>query len=364
MWTSFFAWLNGQVNAFIGAQVGAVAGLLGPVVVTLATIYVMFWGWLQLTGKIEEPILEGAKRIFTIAAILIFTLQLAANLAPILDVFFNGPQALAAGILGATPMGTIDAIWLNGSTVGDRLFTAGSVWDTAGLSLIAVGVITYLAIGITTLYCAFLLALALVALAILLALGPVFIAMLFFDATKRFFEAWIAQLANYALVIILVATVANLMLHAITVPMSAALAMGGSVTVAAAFRMCVFAAFVLLIMRQILPMAAGLASGIALASGNIVSRSLLWGLGGTKNMGRGMWDAVAGEGTTRWDSLGRKGGYWGARGAALPVAGLARLGAAAWRTARGGNRMTRAPASTPTGKPPGADVPPQVRNSG
>src|SRR2546430_4330915 len=39
-----------------------------------------------------------------------------------------------------------------------------------------------------------------IAQAVLLALGPLFLAMLFFDHTRRFVAAWISQLANYALI--------------------------------------------------------------------------------------------------------------------------------------------------------------------
>ena len=62
-------------------------------------------------------------------------------------------------------------------------------------------------------YAMFLIALSSIALAVLLALGPLFIAMLFFDATKRFFSAWIAQLANYALITILTVMIAALLLQ-------------------------------------------------------------------------------------------------------------------------------------------------------
>ena len=67
MWTNFFIWLNGQVNNFIADQVGVVSTLLEPAVITLASVYVMMWGYLQLTGKIEEPILEGGRRILVLA---------------------------------------------------------------------------------------------------------------------------------------------------------------------------------------------------------------------------------------------------------------------------------------------------------
>ena len=219
MWTSFFTWLTGQVNNFIATQVGTVSTLLEPAVITLASVYVMMWGYLQLTGKIEEPVLEGGRRLLILGVILVLTFKISQNIAPLLDVFVQSPQALAAGMLGATPMATVDTLWTQGSEVGDSLLSQGSLFSESGLSLIACGLICYLAIGLTTLYVAFLMALALVALAILLALAPLFIAMLLFDSTKRFFEAWIAQLANYALVIILVASVANLMLHAVSQPL-------------------------------------------------------------------------------------------------------------------------------------------------
>ena len=51
MWTNFFTWLTGQVNNFIATQVGTVSTLLEPAVITLASVYVMMWGYLQLTGK-------------------------------------------------------------------------------------------------------------------------------------------------------------------------------------------------------------------------------------------------------------------------------------------------------------------------
>jgi type IV secretion system protein VirB6 len=312
MWTSFFTWLTGQVNNFIATQVGTVSTLLEPAVITLASVYVMMWGYLQLTGKIEEPVLEGGRRILILGVILVLTFKISQNIAPLLDVFVQSPQAVAAGMLGATPMATVDTLWAQGSEVGDSLLSQGSLFSESGLSLIACGLICYLAIGLTTLYVAFLMALALVALAILLALAPLFIAMLLFDSTKRFFEAWIAQLANYALVIILVASVANLMLHAVSQPLQIAYNEGGSVTGADALRVSVFCGFVLLILTQILPMASGLASGIALSSGNIISGMVRRGLGTSGRFGRGVFDAASGAYSpataSRLDPLSRKAG--------------------------------------------------------
>ena len=52
---TFWTWLNGQLATYIGDNTARLAGALEPAVVTLATIYVMAWGYLHLVGKIDEP---------------------------------------------------------------------------------------------------------------------------------------------------------------------------------------------------------------------------------------------------------------------------------------------------------------------
>ncbi|MGA8052575.1 MAG: hypothetical protein WCA12_01740, partial [Burkholderiales bacterium] len=79
-------------------------------------------------------------------------------------------------------------------------------------------------------------------------------------------------------------------------------------------------------------------SGIALSTGNLVGRAMSWGLGGTALAGRGMWDALTGGTTTRWDRMARKVGYWPTRGL---VAGGKATGTAVWRLVRGRNTLRR-----------------------
>ena len=67
---TFWSWLNGQLAAYIGDNTSRLATALEPAVVTLATIYVMAWGYLHLTGKITEPFEAGLKRVALIALIL------------------------------------------------------------------------------------------------------------------------------------------------------------------------------------------------------------------------------------------------------------------------------------------------------
>ena len=57
----------------------------------LATLYVMIWGYLLLTGKIEEPFVTGVKRIVTLGVILGVALHLWLYNDVIVDTFFQRP---------------------------------------------------------------------------------------------------------------------------------------------------------------------------------------------------------------------------------------------------------------------------------
>jgi type IV secretion system protein VirB6 len=68
---------------------------------------------------------------------------------------------------------------------------------------------------------------------------------------------------------------------------------GGGISIAQAVRVCMAAGLTFLVMRQVMPMAAGLASGLALSTFGAVSAALSWGLAGaTRSAAR-----VAGAGT-------------------------------------------------------------------
>lgn len=270
---TFWSWLNGQLAAYIGNNTARLAAALEPAVVTAAVMYVMAWGYLHLTGQIEEPFVAGLKRITVLAVILGVGLNLWLYNAVIVDTFYNAPAQLAAAIVGAgNPVGTVDAIWTSGGTV------AGNLWAKChspfGVGFLIGGTIVWCLMGLLCVYVMFLIALSDIALAVLLALGPLFIAMLFFDATKRMFSAWIAQLANYALITILTVMVSALLLQIVQSYAAQTAARGSAIFTVDALNMVLIAMLVFLILRQIMPIAAGLAGGIALNTMGMISRPI------------------------------------------------------------------------------------------
>jgi type IV secretion system protein VirB6 len=310
LFAQFFAWLQGQLSAYVSTNVAAVAAAIEPAAFTLATVYVMMWGFLQLTGRIQEPIWEGVKRIFVMVLILGIAIRLWLYNAVVVDTFVNGPTQLAAAILGASnPVALIDQIWRDGNKVAQALMTQAGLTDM-GYYLAAAAV--YLLVGLVCVVTAFVMALSQVAIAVILALGPLFIVMLFFDSTKRFFEQWVGQLANYALITVLVALLGSLLLGVVRSYAASAAGAGAGVQVAAAAQLGIMCVFIALLIRQTPSIAAGLAAGMALSTYSAVSRTMEWGLSATKKTSyegmRGAIDGLRGEPMSRWDSLRRGGG--------------------------------------------------------
>ena len=140
---------------------------------------------------------------------------------------------------------------------------------------IIAGVLVLCLMGLLCVYAMFLIALSDIALAVLLALGPLFIGC-FFRCDQKIFSAWIAQLANYALITILTVMVSALLLQLVQSYAVQTAARGSAIFTMDALNMVLVAMLVFLILRQIMPIAAGLAGGIALSTMGAISRTLGW----------------------------------------------------------------------------------------
>jgi type IV secretion system protein VirB6 len=235
----------------------------------------MAWGYLLLTGMIDEPVVTGLKRILVMALILGAGLRLWLYNSLIVDTFYDAPAQLAAAVVGSSdPVGTIDVIWERGGTVAGNLWAKGGLFGDWGFEL--AGALVWCLIGMLCVYAMFLIALSSIALAVLLALGPLFIGMLFFDTTKRFFAAWIAQLANYALITVLTVMVAALLLRVVQSYATQTAARGTALLTVDALNMVLIAMLVFLVLRQVMPIASGLAGGVSLNSFGFASRGIGW----------------------------------------------------------------------------------------
>jgi type IV secretion system protein VirB6 len=254
----------------------------------------MVWGYLHLSGRIEEPFVAGLRRLVTLAVVLAGSLHLWLYNTVIVDTFYRAPAELASAVVGAPdPVATVDTIWSQGGAVAGYLWNNGGVFN-GDFGYYVAGAIVWVLMGLVCVYTMFLISLSSIALAVLLALGPLFIALLLFDATRRFFEAWLAQLANYALVTVLTVLVAALLLQIVASYASQTAARGAAIVTVDALNMVLVAVLVFLLMRQVLPIAAALAAGTSLNSFGLVSRLAGWGIQRGGGVARGAAALAAG----------------------------------------------------------------------
>jgi type IV secretion system protein VirB6 len=311
----FFAefndWLTALLDDYIHRYTGQMAAILEPALVTVGTLYVLIWGLLHIAGRVEEPVLEGLKRIAILSLVFGIGLDLWLYDTVIVETFYRAPAALAGRLVGATDFVTIvDTILFRGDDVATALLAKAGILH-GNFSFYFAALAVYVVIGITALYTMFLLTLSRIALSILLAIGPLIIPLFLFQSTRRFVEAWFAQLATYGFVAVLAGLVAALMMHLIDQAAAQAQAMGGGIQIVHALRVCLAAGFTFLVMRQVLPMAGGLASGVALSTFGIVSGALSNVRRRTFfSAGQFARGALMDRETTRWDPLSRKAGYW------------------------------------------------------
>jgi type IV secretion system protein VirB6 len=182
---------------------------LVPFAVVAITLYIMFTGYNIIFGKTSEPARDVLSRTWKIIFICALALTQGSYQSLVVD-FFNGIMLDITVTLGngASIGGLIDGM-------GNQLNTIFNNYDAHANILTNVMLVVvlffYLLVTIILLISAFgYFLLTKIALAVLFAIGPIFIFLSIFPATQKFTESWIGQAIQYILLQILVVTVVTL----------------------------------------------------------------------------------------------------------------------------------------------------------
>jgi len=215
-----FSFVDGQfkmpVETFISSGTSNIANwVTGPLTAAL-TLYVVLYGYIVLRGSVQEPMLEFAFRAMKLAIIVMLVRNANQYQVYVADIFFETlPKELSQALnTGTTPSAsTFDSLLDKGQKCAQEIWSHASwpvdnVTGTGGIMVIGASVIVATIGYIVSLY-------ARLALAIVLAIGPIFIALAMFQSTRRFTEAWIGQLANFVILQILVVAVGSLLITCI-----------------------------------------------------------------------------------------------------------------------------------------------------
>ncbi|TAU03859.1 conjugal transfer protein TrbL [Rhizobium ruizarguesonis] len=215
-----FSFVDGQFKSplenFISSGTSNVASWISGPLTAALTLYVVLYGYLVLRGSVQEPILEFAFRAMKLAIIVMLVRNASEYQTYVTNIFFETlpreiSQALNSGT--APSASTFDSLLDKGQKCAKEIW-ARATWPAdivTGIGgMMAIGAsFTVAAIGyIVSLY-------ARLALAIVLAIGPIFVALAMFQSTRRFTESWIGQLANFVILQVLVVAIGSLLISCI-----------------------------------------------------------------------------------------------------------------------------------------------------
>lgn len=207
-----YTYIDGQLDTFLGARLSdVIAQVAGPLRIALV-LYVMLYGVAILRGSISEPITDFAVRSVKLGFIYVLATTAAYSSWVTQPLFHVLPDTLAQAISGSTATNigsSFDKLLGYGGALAQKTSDTGNVanigaYVVAGIIYIVTVLATALGFGVAMI--------AKVALALLVALGPIFIACALFDATRRYFFGWLSQAVNYLVLFALIITVFEMVL--------------------------------------------------------------------------------------------------------------------------------------------------------
>jgi type IV secretion system protein VirB6 len=189
--------LDCQINAAVTLGYGRLfgqGGAFGAALTTLLTVYVAFIAYGLITGRTRLTLPTMTPKILALGLVLTFATAWPAYQAMVYDLLTKGPDQVASAFLGAHGgatqafAGRLDALFAQVAEVAQAVGALGH--GPSGDGQVAVKLVWASAITLLVSTVG-LLVVSRIVLAVLLALGPVFIVLALFDRTRGLFEGWL-----------------------------------------------------------------------------------------------------------------------------------------------------------------------------
>lgn len=207
--------IDNFTNSFVLGVSSSISIAIAPLVVTGFSIWITIYGYAVMRHEVSDPFNVFFKNVIKNAFISVIALGVGFYQDHIIGAIYGFQDGMVSTVTKSTSITSINGS--NVLTVIDNLNDKGgelaSIILAAGLVKLPVGgyldlfagLIVFIASATLMLVCGFLALMAKLSLAMVLALGPLFIAALAFPVTARFFESWMSKVLNYVFLTILLA---------------------------------------------------------------------------------------------------------------------------------------------------------------
>jgi type IV secretion system protein VirB6 len=194
------------VNLAIAQSYGRLfgqAGVFAPVLTALLTVYVAFLAYGFLTGRASLSLAGLAPKAATIGLVLTFATSWPAYEALVANLLIAGPEQIASSLAGGHGHASLafaarlDALFDKFADVAkalgaDKTAASGPLSSQIAATLVWISALVLL-VGT-----AGALVLTRIVLALLLALGPIFVVLALFESSRGLFEGWLKTCCLFA----------------------------------------------------------------------------------------------------------------------------------------------------------------------
>lgn len=200
------------ITQFIENGVQAVSDAVAQPFGIAAALYIVIYGLMVTMGYVRSPIYDFIVNAFKISFIAFLLKGAGGYNEYVAQIFFTEVPDSIGAVLVAAGGGSVSPVSLQSGAPFDQLITEGSklmAEINAGAGNFDVGqkIFAYfvmIVIGAAAVLMFAVVIYAKIALALIIAIGPVFIALALFDATRSFTSSWVSGLMNFTILQILI----------------------------------------------------------------------------------------------------------------------------------------------------------------
>lgn len=206
--------LADPISQFVTDGVSNLASAVSGPLKAAVTLWIIAQGISILRGVVNEPVMDFAVKAMKVVVIVALATKVGTYNEFIKNVFFEAlPREIGNALAGSgatTPTANaFDSFLQKGYQSAQELWSQSGMTNP-GPAFLGVMVMVIAGLGAVVAYTVSLY--AKIALAVVLALGPVFVALALFQSTKRFTESWLGQVVNFVVLQALVMVVLSLVL--------------------------------------------------------------------------------------------------------------------------------------------------------
>jgi len=236
-------------------------GSFGPALTMLLTLWIAFLGFSLITGRTRLGLSSLTPRMVTLVLVITFATSWVAFQSVFWNLAVGAPDQIATVLMGTDGSATtifadkLDVVMLSlmEASGGDAMANDTSIFSPPGLLWSGGTMLLLGSVGV--------LATCKIALAILMGLGPIFILLALFDATRSLFVGWLKGVVLMALAPLFAVLGGSLMLELAIPVLSSLMSTPGTIDVRPAMAFFMIGAVHLALMAMVLKVATTMVSG-------------------------------------------------------------------------------------------------------